>query len=52
MLLKVHEIVLDVDYFINLDLILYIREDRVYFAPNWYLKVRQIDITNIKKNMK
>ena len=52
MLLKVHEVVLDYDFLINLDNILYIKDNKVYFTPNCYMEVRQIDITNIRKNMK
>ena len=52
MLLKVHELILDYDFLINLDNILYIKDNKVYFTPNCYMEVRQIDITNIKKAMK
>ena len=52
MLLKVHEVILDYDFLINLDNIIYIKDNKVYFTPNTYMEVRQIDITNIRKNMK
>ena len=52
MLLKVHETYLDEDYIINTDSILFIKENKVYFTPNCYMELRQIDITNIKRNMK
>lgn len=52
MLLKVHETYLDEDYIINTDSILFIKDLKVYLAPNYYMQVRQIDITSIKRNMK
>lgn len=52
MLLKVHETYLDEDFLINTKQIIYIKENKVYFTPNCYMQLRQIDITNIKKAMK
>lgn len=52
MLLKVHETYLDEDYLINTDKIIYIKGNKVYFTPTCYMELRQIDITNIKRNMK
>ena len=52
MLLKVKNVLIDKDILINPDMILYIVYNSVYFTPSFYIFVRNIDITNIKKNMK
>ena len=51
MLLKVKNVV-GSEIIINTNMILYIMENKVYFTPTTYMELRQIDITNIRRNMK
>lgn len=51
MLLKVKNEINE-EIIINTNMILFIIENKVYFTPSCYMRVRQIDIVNIRKNMK